>query len=158
MTDMVRLKAGFGSDEVNCRGKSYRVNQWGVVTVPAEDVEPLLKVGGFSRAVENNPTAPNSDLSDVLDVVWHLEPGRIRSTFAHAGHEHQCDELRDPVGASEYPNRLNRIEVRPGFFRPPHTIARFERLPFHRREHAARSWSRRPQSLSAWLRIVLVRR
>ena len=66
---------------MNARGVSYKVNRWGCVTVPAADVEPLMKVGGFSRAIENDPTAPNSDLSDVLDVVWHLEPGRVRSTL-----------------------------------------------------------------------------
>jgi hypothetical protein len=79
--DMIRLRGVHGQDEVNARCISYKVNRWGVVTVPAEDAAPLLKVGGFARAVENDPTAPNSTLSDVLDVVWHLAPGKIRSTL-----------------------------------------------------------------------------
>jgi len=64
MSDVI-LRGLFGQDECNARGKSYRVNAWGCVRVPEEDVAPLILTGGFHRAVENDPTAPNSSLEDV---------------------------------------------------------------------------------------------
>jgi hypothetical protein len=79
--DLVRLRGLFGQEEVNARGKSYRVNAWGCVRVPKEDVAPLLKTGGFHRAIENDPTAPNSTLSDVAEVAWHLPKGKARATL-----------------------------------------------------------------------------
>jgi hypothetical protein len=79
--DLVRLRGLFGQDEVNARGKSYRVNAWGCVRVPEEDVAPLLKTGGFHRASENDPSALNSTLEDVASVAWHLQKGKVRSTL-----------------------------------------------------------------------------
>jgi hypothetical protein len=81
VTDLVRLRNYTGADEVNCRGKSYRVNRWGVVAVPAEDVAPLMKVGGFHRASPNDPSAIHSTLEDVAEAAWSLEPGKARDTL-----------------------------------------------------------------------------
>lgn len=81
MNDMVRLRGYQGADEVNARGVSYKVNRWGVASVPAEDVPPLLKTGGFSRAVENDPTAPNSTIEDCYEAARHLPKGRARDTL-----------------------------------------------------------------------------
>jgi hypothetical protein len=80
MSDVI-LRGLFGQDECNARGKSYRVNAWGCVRVPEEDVAPLILTGGFHRAVENDPTAPNSSLEDVASVAWHLPKGKVRSTL-----------------------------------------------------------------------------
>lgn len=70
-----------GADEVNCRGVSYRVNKFGCVRVPEEDIAPLLKTGGFHRASPNDPSAINSTLADVAEAAWHMKPGKICSTL-----------------------------------------------------------------------------
>jgi hypothetical protein len=81
MTDnLVRLRNYTGADEVNCRGVSYRV-LWGVVAVPAEDVAPLLKVGGFHVARPDDPSAVHSTLDDVREAAWSLPPSKARSTL-----------------------------------------------------------------------------
>jgi hypothetical protein len=81
MSEMIRLRGYFGQTEVNTRGILYAVNKWGCVSIPAEDVASLLHVGGFHIADENDPSASNSTLSDVAEVVWHLPAGRVRSTL-----------------------------------------------------------------------------
>jgi hypothetical protein len=79
--DLVRLRGAFGQDEVNARGKSFRVNQWGCVSVPAEDIGPLLKTGGFHVASEDDESADHSTLEDVASVAWHLPKSKVRSTL-----------------------------------------------------------------------------
>ncbi len=69
MSDKVRLRGHRGQDEVNARGVSYKVSPWGTVCVPAEDVGPLLKVGGFHVASEDDESADHSSLGDVAEVV-----------------------------------------------------------------------------------------
>jgi hypothetical protein len=81
MTDLIRLRGRFGQSEVNARGVVYIVNRWGCITVPSEDVPPLLKVGGFHIAGESDEGADHSTLSDVAEVVWHLPLGRVRDTL-----------------------------------------------------------------------------
>jgi hypothetical protein len=78
---MVRLRGLRGQDEVNARGVSYKVNRWNCVSVPSEDVPPLLHVGGFHVASEDDAGADNSTLADVLDVAWHLPSSKVRSTL-----------------------------------------------------------------------------
>jgi hypothetical protein len=108
--ELVRLKAGFGTDEVNCRSVSYKVNRWGCVCVPVVDVPPLLKVGGFSRAIENDPTAPNSSLSDVAEVCWHLPKGKVRDTLlAILRSPNSMSHLyQDSLIMTDTPNRADR--------------------------------------------------
>jgi hypothetical protein len=77
---LVRLRGVHGQDEVNARGVSYKV-KWGVVRVPEEDVGSLMKVGGFHRANENDPSAQHSTLDEVIDAIWSLPLGKIRSTL-----------------------------------------------------------------------------
>jgi hypothetical protein len=79
--DLIRLRGRFGQSEVNARGVVYIVNRWGCIKVPSEDVPPLLKVGGFHIASESDEGADHSTLSDVAEVVWHLETGKIRDTL-----------------------------------------------------------------------------
>ena len=79
--DTVILRNYSGADEVNARGVSYRVNRWGVVTVPKADVGPLMQVGGFHRASPNDPRAIHSTLDDVREAAWSLGPGKIRDTL-----------------------------------------------------------------------------
>jgi hypothetical protein len=81
MSDLVRLRGLRGQDEVNARCVSYKVNRWGCVSVPAEDVAPLLKTGGFHVASEDDDSADHSSLSDVFDVAWHLPSSIVRSTL-----------------------------------------------------------------------------
>ena len=76
----IKLRARQGTDEANCRGVSYRVNPWGCIDVPVEDAEPLMRVGGFHEASEND-LAPYATLSDVASVAWHLPAGKARSTL-----------------------------------------------------------------------------
>jgi hypothetical protein len=42
MTDMVRLRNGFGTDECNCRGHAYHVSRFGTFVVPVEDLLNFL--------------------------------------------------------------------------------------------------------------------
>jgi hypothetical protein len=81
MSDMVRLRGLRGQDECNCRGVSYKVNRWGCVEVPIEDVGPLLKVGGFSIADEATEGVATASLEDVYDAAWHLPLGKVRDTM-----------------------------------------------------------------------------
>jgi hypothetical protein len=81
MSDMIRLRASRGTDECNHNCVSYKVNKWGCVTVPADAVPPLLKVGGFSIATEATEGVDHATLSDVLDVAWHLPSSIVRSTL-----------------------------------------------------------------------------
>jgi hypothetical protein len=67
--DLVILRNYSGCDEINDGGKSYRVNRWGVVRVPAWAVPPLTTTGGFHVAREDDPSAQHSTIDDVLDVV-----------------------------------------------------------------------------------------
>jgi hypothetical protein len=76
----IKLRARQGTEEVNCRCISYRVNPWGCIDVPVEDAEPLMRVGGFHEASEND-LAPYASLSDVESVAWHLPKGKVRSTL-----------------------------------------------------------------------------
>jgi hypothetical protein len=78
---MVRLRGYFGQTEVNTQGTLRPVSRWNTVCVPEEDVASLLRVGGFHIADENDPSASNSTLSDVMEVCWHLPAGRVRSTL-----------------------------------------------------------------------------
>jgi hypothetical protein len=79
--DLVNLRGLFAQSEVNARGVSYLVNKWGVVTVPVEDIGPLMKVGGFSIADENTEGVATATLEDVAEVAWHLPLGVARSTL-----------------------------------------------------------------------------
>jgi hypothetical protein len=81
MSDMIRLRGYFGQSEVNTHGTLRPVSKWGTVCVPEADVESLLRVGGFHVADVNDPSASNSTLSDVAEVVWHLPLGKIRDTL-----------------------------------------------------------------------------
>jgi hypothetical protein len=78
--EKIRLRGLHGQDEVNARGVSYKP-RWGVVRVPAEDVPPLLKVGGFHLAHEADASAEHSTLEDVEAAVWSLPPSKERSTL-----------------------------------------------------------------------------
>ena len=80
MSELVRLRGTRGQDEVNAQGVSYRV-RWGFATVPKEDVEPLLRVGGFHLAAEDDESAEHSTLADVEAAVWSLPLGKTRSTL-----------------------------------------------------------------------------
>jgi hypothetical protein len=91
--EMIRLRGQHGQDECNCRGASYRVH-WGVVRVPAEDVPPLLKVGGFHVADEADESAEHSTLADVEAAVWSLPLSKARSTL---------------LAILESPNSLNHL-------------------------------------------------
>jgi hypothetical protein len=77
MSDLVRLRHS-NSDEINARGHAYHVSKWGTFLVPAEDLDPLLHVGGFSIAHEDDPSAIHSDLDDVRETAWHLPLGPTR--------------------------------------------------------------------------------
>jgi hypothetical protein len=81
MSDLVRLRGLRGQSEVNARGVAYIVNPWGCVSVPAEDVPPLLKVGGFHVANEKDAGADHSTIADVASVAWHLPSSKVRSTL-----------------------------------------------------------------------------
>jgi hypothetical protein len=81
MSEMIRLRGHFGQTEVNASGTLYAVNRWNCVSVPAEDIGPLLKTGGFHIASEDDDSAHHSSLSDVLDVAWHLPSSAARSTL-----------------------------------------------------------------------------
>jgi hypothetical protein len=81
MSDLVRLRGLRGQDEVNARCVSYKVNKWGCVSVPAEDIGPLLKTGGFAVATEDDDSADHSTLPDVAEVAWHLPSSIVRSTL-----------------------------------------------------------------------------
>lgn len=78
--EMIRLRGVHGQDEVNCRGVSYKV-RWGVVTVPAEDVGPLIQVGGFHIARPDDPSAQHSTIDDVREAAWHLPLGPTRDAI-----------------------------------------------------------------------------
>jgi hypothetical protein len=78
--EMIRLRSQQGADEVNCRGKSFKV-RWGIVTVPAEDVGPLMQVGGFHVAREDDASAEHSTLEDVEAAVWSLPLSKARFTL-----------------------------------------------------------------------------
>jgi hypothetical protein len=79
--DLIRLRGRFGQSEVNCGGALYAVSRWGTVCVPEADVVPLLRTGGFHLAREDDKGADHSLLSDVAEVIWHLETGKVRSTL-----------------------------------------------------------------------------
>jgi hypothetical protein len=79
--ELVRLRGLRNQEEVNARCVSYKVNRWGCVSVPAEDVAPLLKTGGFHVASEDDASADHSSLSDVAEVCWHLPLGKVRDTL-----------------------------------------------------------------------------
>jgi hypothetical protein len=79
--DTVRLRSYSGCDEVNDGGRSFRVNRWGIVTVPASAVPPLLQVGGFHVASPDDVSAIHSTLDDVAEVVWSLPLSVTRSTL-----------------------------------------------------------------------------
>ena len=81
MSELVRLRGTAGADEVNARGVSYRVSKWGTVCVPAEDIVPLMKTGGFHRASPTDPSALNSTIEDVAEAAWHLPKGKVRDTL-----------------------------------------------------------------------------
>jgi hypothetical protein len=81
MSDLIKLRGRFGQSEVNARGVVYIVNRWGCITVPAEDVPPLLRTGGFHLAQEDDEGAAHATLSDVAEVCWHLESGKVRDTL-----------------------------------------------------------------------------
>jgi hypothetical protein len=92
--DLVRLRNTTGADECNARGKSYKVSKWGTFLVPAADLEPLLKVGGFHRASPNDPSAINSTIEDCYEAAWHLPPSKARATL---------------LAILESPNSLNHL-------------------------------------------------
>jgi hypothetical protein len=79
--DTIILRNYSGCDEVNDGGRSYRVNRWGVVTVPASAVAPLMKTGGFHPASPDDVSAIHSTLEDVAEVVWSLPLGKVRDTL-----------------------------------------------------------------------------
>jgi hypothetical protein len=81
MSDLVRLRGLRGQDEVNARGVSFKVSRWGTVCVPAEDVQPLLRTGGFHVASEDDDSADHSTLADAAEVCWHLPIGKVRDTL-----------------------------------------------------------------------------
>ena len=81
MSDIVRLRGRFGQSEVNARGTVYVVNKWCCVSVPAEDIGPLLNTGGFHVASEDDEGAEHSTLADAAEVCWHLPKGRERDTL-----------------------------------------------------------------------------
>ena len=79
--EMIRLRNYSGADEVNDGGKSFRVNRWGVVTVPASAVPPLMKTAGFHIASPDDPSAQHSTIDDVREAAWSLPPSKERSTL-----------------------------------------------------------------------------
>ena len=81
MSDIIRLRGRFGQTEVNARNVVYLLNSWGCVSVPAEDIGPLMKTGGFHIAGEDDEGAEHSTLADVALVAWHLPKGRVRDTL-----------------------------------------------------------------------------
>jgi hypothetical protein len=81
MSDLIRLRGRFGQSEVNARGAQYFVNAWGCISVPAEDIGPLMKTGGFHIASEDDEGAEHSTLENVAEVCWHLPLGRVRDTL-----------------------------------------------------------------------------
>jgi hypothetical protein len=81
MNDLVRLRGLFGQSEINARGVVYLVNAWGCIRVPAEDIGPLMKTGGFHIANEDDEGAEHSTLENVAEVCWHLPKGRERDTL-----------------------------------------------------------------------------
>jgi hypothetical protein len=66
---------------VNHCGAAYRVNPWGIVSVPAEAVPMLLATGGFHVAAETDVSAKHSTFDDLLDVAWSLPNGKVRATL-----------------------------------------------------------------------------
>jgi hypothetical protein len=98
--ELVILRSTGGADEVNARGKSFRVNRFGCVRVPEEDTAPLLLLRGFHRAKPTDPSSIYAELSDVAEVCWHLKPGKLRDTLLaitrspnSASHLVQCISL-----------------------------------------------------------------
>jgi hypothetical protein len=81
MSALVRLRGHFGQDECNARGVSYKVNNWGCVSVPAEDIGPLLKTGGFHVASADDDSADHLTLRECYEVAWHLPLGVVRDTL-----------------------------------------------------------------------------
>lgn len=79
--ELIRLRGHAGQDEANCRGVSFRVSPWRTICVPAEDVEPLIRIGGFYEAREDDPSAIHSTLDDVRETAWHLAPGPRRDAI-----------------------------------------------------------------------------
>jgi hypothetical protein len=79
--DLVIMRNYSGCDEINHGGKSYRVNRWGCVRVPASAVPPLMKTAGFHIASPDDPSAIHSTLEDVAEAAWSLEPGKVRDTL-----------------------------------------------------------------------------
>jgi hypothetical protein len=78
---MTRLRNYSGTTEVNHNGASYTVSPYGTVVVPESAVLSLTKTGGFHIASPDDPSAINSTIEDVAEVVWHLKPGKARSTL-----------------------------------------------------------------------------
>jgi hypothetical protein len=77
----IRLRNRQGCDEINARNCSYHPNKFGIVAVPAEDVPPLLAVGGFHVASPDDTGTVYAELIDVHEVAWSLRPGRVRDTL-----------------------------------------------------------------------------
>jgi hypothetical protein len=95
--DLVNLRGLFAQSEVNARGVSYLVNKWGVVTVPVEDIGPLMKVGGFSIADENTEGVATATLEDVAE--GRVAPAAWRGALNAAGNsaKSQFDGAPDPI-------------------------------------------------------------
>jgi hypothetical protein len=81
MGEIIRLRNGVGADECNARGHSFHVSKWGTFLVPAEDLEPLMRVGGFSIAREDDASAVHAELNDVREAAWHLPLGPTRDAI-----------------------------------------------------------------------------
>jgi hypothetical protein len=64
-----KLRAPKGTDEANADGKSFRVDNNGIVEVPDEAAAPLIERGGFTEVVEP-PAVPVGHA-----LVMHSDPG-----------------------------------------------------------------------------------
>jgi hypothetical protein len=81
VTDLVRLIATFGSDEVNHNCVSYRVTPWGTVLVHPDAVPALTKTGGFFVAGRSESLLHHSTIGEVYEAAWALPRGKTRSTL-----------------------------------------------------------------------------
>ena len=78
---IVRLMNGFGCDELNCGGHSYRPDHRGAFHVPRRHVDwALLHIAGF---VEQELTLAEG-LQDAADAIAELPPGRHRAALSSA--------------------------------------------------------------------------
>jgi hypothetical protein len=93
MTDaLVVLKNSAGADEANVNGVSYARHADGRFYVPEEVAQRLTGTpSGFYRAAkDDHPEVGSSNLEEVVDVIFGLEPGPIRAALIAVLSQHEA--------------------------------------------------------------------